>query len=301
MPTYVEAKVDMIAWTECDSGGLQYIQQDLGADPEWESEHHGRGDAQELIEFSGRMCYRSYGVGPNANVTRVREDRYIEDSIVGNGHGSVLEHGSVTFALSNVSRVLTHELVRHRAGAAYSQESMRFVRLDDIKFVYPAAFEPKALVEHLKKVDWVAAAKAEGMGPVTEEELSEENIGRAATEVANDLWHLIDEHLSNAEQLYKIMCHRLSLDHVPMSQKKIMTSAMRRVIPDGIATNIVVTANHRAWRHMIAMRTSPGAEEEIRRVFLTIYHLLNDRFPSIYGDGVEHKDNGSIVFKNEKV
>jgi thymidylate synthase (FAD) len=54
-------------------------------------------------------------------------------------HGSVLEHASDTFAFHNVSRVFTHELVRHRAGSAFSQESLRYVRLAEIGFRVPEA------------------------------------------------------------------------------------------------------------------------------------------------------------------
>ena len=81
---------------------------------------------------------RPWAPGLNANVSKVREDsaEYLRN-ILKSGHGSVLEHANFTFLFHNVSRVFTHELVRHRAGAAYSQESMRFVRLTDIPFWFP--------------------------------------------------------------------------------------------------------------------------------------------------------------------
>src|SRR5262249_3501873 len=96
-----------------------------------------------LVEFGGRACYRSWEPGLNPNVTRVRTDRreYLRN-ILRSAHGSVLEHASYSFALRNVSRVATHEIVRHRAGAAYSQESLRYVRLVDIGFRVPPALEP---------------------------------------------------------------------------------------------------------------------------------------------------------------
>ena len=63
-------------------------------------------------------------------------------NILRTAHGSVLEHANYSFALRNVSRVFTHELVRHRAGSAFSQESLRYVRLTDIGFRVPPALEP---------------------------------------------------------------------------------------------------------------------------------------------------------------
>ena len=71
--------------------------------------------------------------GLNKNVSKVRtdHDEYLRN-ILKQRHGSVLEHVTYSFVFHNVIRVLTHELVRHRPGVAISQESMRFVRLDDI-------------------------------------------------------------------------------------------------------------------------------------------------------------------------
>ena len=95
-------------------------------------------DAQNLAEFAGKMCYRSWEPGLNPNVRRVRDDQLVYlQNILAQAHGSVLEHISFTFVLHNVSRVFTHELVRHRPGTAVSQESLRFVRLADIPFWFP--------------------------------------------------------------------------------------------------------------------------------------------------------------------
>src|ERR1700744_5596912 len=100
-------------------------------------------DGELLAEFGGRMCYRSWEPGLNPNVTRIRTDQeaYFAN-VLKSAHGSVLEHANYSFAFRNVSRVFTHELVRHRAGSAFSQESLRYVRLTDIGFPVPPALEP---------------------------------------------------------------------------------------------------------------------------------------------------------------
>ena len=74
----------------------------------------------------------------------------------------MLEHANYSFALRNVSRVFTHELVRHRAGSAFSQESLRYVRLTDIGFRVPPALEPVreqvlSIVEQLEEFQVSAA------------------------------------------------------------------------------------------------------------------------------------------------
>src|SRR5262249_32603417 len=88
----------------------------------------GLNAGELLVEFGGRACYRSWEPGLNVNVTKVRTDqREYFANILRSAHGSVLEHANYSFALRNVSRVLTHEIVRHRAGSAFSHDSLRYV------------------------------------------------------------------------------------------------------------------------------------------------------------------------------
>jgi thymidylate synthase (FAD) len=98
----------------------------------------GISDGEALVEFGGKYCYRSWVPEANPNVSKVTEDTsaYL-GNILKQGHGSVLEHANYSFVFDDVSRVFTHEMVRHRAGVAVSQESMRFVRLTDIPFWFP--------------------------------------------------------------------------------------------------------------------------------------------------------------------
>src|SRR3954470_19939655 len=88
-------------------------------DPDFEQAMSGTVGAPEtLIEFMGKACYRSWAPGLNPNVKRVRSDQdvYIQN-ILSSKHGSVLEHANFSFMFYGVSRVFTHELVRHRAGS----------------------------------------------------------------------------------------------------------------------------------------------------------------------------------------
>src|SRR5512144_2260352 len=90
-------------------------------------------DGERLAEFAGRLCYMSQK-NPAGRSTR----EYLEN-IKKQGHGSVLEHATYSLLLEGVSRSLTHDLVRHRVGFAYSQVSSRYVEEEDIRFVMPPA------------------------------------------------------------------------------------------------------------------------------------------------------------------
>ena len=191
-------------------------------------------------------CYRSWEPGLNPNVTRIRtdQDTYLRN-ILASAHGSVLEHVTFTFVLHNVSRVLTHETVRHRPGTAVSQESLRFVRLADIPFWFP---------------EWAR----------DDEELMKKAGGLLAEMENFQRW--MAEHFG------------LDADGVPFHEKKHKTSFMRRFAPDGVATGLVWSANVRTLRHTIEARTDPGAEEEIRLVFGMIGELMRAEAPALFGD-----------------
>lgn len=216
-------------------------------------------DAQLLVEFCGRVCYRSWEPGLNPNVTRIREDQreYLRN-LLSSLHGSVFEHANYTFAFHNVSRVFTHELVRHRAGSAFSQESLRYVRLTDFGFRIPESLEPIreqviSLVEQLQEFQ-LGAADALGL----------------------------DE------------------DGIPFAVKKEVTSALRRLAPIGLSTDIIWTANVRTLRHVIEMRTAPGAEEELRLVFDAVARILKSEASGLFQD-FSRADDGSWLPEYRKV
>lgn len=223
-------------------------------DPDWHVDSEV-SDAENLVEAGGRMCYRSWQPydkekpdASNANVHRVRKGNaaYIEN-ILKSGHGSVLEHASIGFIFKDVSRVFTHEIVRHRVGTAFSQESLRYVRLaDGIKYPLPSVI-----------------ANHEGARLLFERAMS-----------TMEGWQ------RELEDMFQAELDPASTFHA----KKELTSAFRRIAPDGLATSIMITANIRTWRHIIQMRTSPGAEEEARIAIGMVAEILKKNFPSFFQD-----------------
>ena len=137
MGNTVEPKVFLIGESKVDQEGLQALLDHLGV-PDWKSD--APSDIELMSEVYGRACYRSFGIELNPNLTRVRRtNKSYLTNIIEKGDGSVLEHGVANFFFSDVSRVFTHELVRHRVGTAMSQESLRFVRLTDLDWYAPVS------------------------------------------------------------------------------------------------------------------------------------------------------------------
>ena len=216
------------------------------------------------VHFSGN-CYMSFDTELNKNLTRVGTKNnydYIQDQIIKTGHGSVLEHGCLTFFLVNVSRVLTHEVVRHRAGMAFSQVSGRYVRTDKINYWLPSV---------IKNDPWAAT-------------------------FFHNCFAVMEMWIKQLEEHYKI--DELK-GGAGFKLKKILTSAFRRIIGNGQANHIVVTCNHRSLRHVVELRTYASAEEEIRLIFNQVFNLVKDRYPGLYADAkivFDEPDNANSLF-----
>ena len=147
-----------LAETRVDTAGVAELLKTIGVSAEGARRFEESPDtAETLIEIAGRLCYESFEVGLNPNVTKIRgtNKEYLENILL-KGDGSIAEHGLVNFAFLNVSRVLTHELVRHRVGVAISQESLRYVRLKEIKMWLPDELSDE------QKESMLAAAKRGG-------------------------------------------------------------------------------------------------------------------------------------------
>jgi len=232
-----------LAETRVDGGGVRELLRNLGVSEEGQRRFEAMPEtAETLIEIAGRLCYESFEVGLNPNVTKIRgTNREYLENILQKGDGSITEHGTVTFALLNVSRILSHELVRHRVGVAISQESLRYVRLREIKMWLPDELSDE------QKESMLAAAK-------------------------------------RSEDAYLRLVEAIPWDTMSMDEKKRMTSALRRILPDGLATNIIWTANHRTLRWVIEMRTDPSAEVEIRMLFDEVARICTRDWPNLYQD-----------------
>jgi len=261
---FVSPKVFLIAATKVKDHRVQDWLDHLGAS-DWRTD--AVTDAELLIELSGRRCYKAFGTELNPNISKVRKGNqgYIYN-ILKSRHDSVLEHAHVTFAIENVTRVFTHEVVRHRL-CNFSQESLRFVRPTSLDAYFPGIY-----TDHLNE---------------------------SSARTVKNLFRRVFEDLEVFQQDLIKICG-MDKEGLPFSVKKLLQSANRRLMPIGMSTGIIVTSNHRNWRHLIEMRTAAFAEEEIRIVFGQIAKDLKEMFPSIYQDMIIGDDK-AITFEHGRV
>jgi len=209
--------------------------------------------ASEVItETAGRVCYMSFAKprpgGNNAYLTHIKEV----------GHGSVLEHAVWTFLITGVSRTLTHELVRHRAGFAYSQLSQRYVDESVAEYVEPdiIANDPELHAIWKNAVEQAHAAYI-----ALAEKLNAKLADPAAATAA-----------------------MLPPDADRTTRRKTARQAARSVLPNATETKITVTANARAIRHFLEQRGSVHAEPEIRKLANAILDIVQADSPNLFGD-----------------
>ncbi|MEW5929673.1 MAG: FAD-dependent thymidylate synthase [Gemmatimonadota bacterium] len=216
----------------------------------WESDSEVPGEV--VAEFAGRLCYLSFGEdaglegGHRTIPGRTSNEAYLAN-ILRTKHGSVLEHAVWTLLLEGVSRSLTHELIRHRAGMGYSQLSQRYVDESGIGFVLP---------------------------PEIEENTPEFDTWRESCELS----------LGSYRKLLEQLTEKVGDDGPATMRKKRAREASRSVLPNCAETKIVATGNARAWRHFCEMRGSGSADKEIRRLTGTVLRLLQKEAPNIFGD-----------------
>jgi thymidylate synthase (FAD) len=229
VPALAPLKVQVIGYTHFEPP----------ADVPWETDTDG-GEA--LAEFAGRACYQSWSKPNPATATNAGYLRHILEV----GHLSVLEHGSVTFYITGISRSLTHELIRHRH-FSYSQLSQRYVPERKAAMV-----EPEVIAND----------------PVLHEKFMK--AAEASVAAYTELLEGLEEHFAD----------------VPNAtlRRKQARQAARAVLPNATETRIVVTGNYRAWRHFIAMRASEHADVEIRELAIECLRQLQREVPNVFGD-----------------
>src|SRR5712692_4651477 len=168
-------------------------------------------------------------------------------NILRQGHGSVFEHSTYVMLIEAISRSCSHELVRHRAGWGYSQLSQRYVDESHAAFVVPPAIlgDPRLEAEWLAQVTGAQEAYVAAVEGLMEKYADVEN---------------------------------------KMHRRKLAREAARSVLPNATETKIVVSANVRAWRTTLELRTSDGAELEIRRMAIACLRLLQREAPLLFND-----------------
>lgn len=212
-------------------------------------------DGEKLIASAAKLCYSPVGIDKIEEDLDEEEIASFLSLLVDLKHESPIEHISFSFAVEGVSRTLTHQLVRHRI-ASYSQQSQRYVKLDQFEYIIPPAIEKnkrardifvQAMEEDQKHYD--------RMANILEEEYYNE---------------FIEEGLPERQAKSK-------------AEKQAIEDA-RYVFPNACESKIVLTMNARSLMNFFRLRTCNRAQWEIRRMAIEMLKQVKVVYPNLFKD-----------------
>lgn len=251
----------------------------------WQTDTEVGGE--KLVEVAGRLCYMSFSrprPGGNKGYT---------NHILEVGHGSVLEHSVYNLIIDGVSRSLTHELVRHRAGMGYSQLSQRFVDESDCAFVVPPALAHAVQAAQQYMQAYHCADPSDALAWMMEwhpQVIDSSGDSYVGLRWLDSITRAQRDYAGLAELIQKDMDDSAGIalpnggSTTTTARRKAAREAARSVLPNATETKIFVTGNARALRHFIEMRGDAAADAEIRRLAVAVLKLLQADSPNLFGD-----------------
>lgn len=210
-------------------------------------------EPEKVISMAAKLCYSSVGVDDiEKNLTDESIDKFL-NMLINIGHESPLEHVSFTFAVEGISRACSHQLVRHRI-ASYSQQSQRYVKLDQFEYIIPKEIEA---IDEAKEV-FINAMKQD----------------QEAYDKLVDI--LFEKHYNN---LIKIGKNEKEAKRE--AEKKSIEDA-RYVFPNACETKLVFTMNTRTLYNFLHHRCCERAQWEIRDLAIEMLRQLKEVAPILF-------------------
>lgn len=210
-------------------------------------------DGEKLIASAAKLCYSSVGISDIEEGLEEDEISRFLRILTDLGHESPIEHVNFTFGVEGVSRTLSHQLVRHRI-ASYSQQSQRYVRLDQFEYIVPPSignnFEARNIFIKTMK-----------------------DAQKSYDQIVDILFKKhYDNHI--AEGLEEKQAKS-------KAEKKAIEDA-RYVFPNACETKIVFTMNARALLNFFRLRCCNRAQWEIRDMAIEMLKLVKAVYPTVF-------------------
>jgi thymidylate synthase (FAD) len=232
-------------------GMPQEIMEQWDTDIHWDKiNNFDNINAEYILEAAGRGCYQSW-----ANKAKRKNVEYLKN-ILKQKHESVLEHACYNFYFRGISRSLTHELIRHRVGTAFSQSSQRYIDSSDIAFVIPPLYIGNKELTSI----WAKSCK------------------------------------DSLDKYNELLAQEINVMPGTDGIKQLRQSA-RAVLPNCAETQIMFSCNLREIRHILNLRGSLHADEEIRRWAVALYYIVNDITPLLCDFEVQENEFGKYLVK----
>ena len=221
-------------------------------------------EPDKVVAQAGKLCYSAVGVDEiTQKLTEEEIARYV-NMLASIGHESPLEHVSFTFAIEGISRACTHQIVRHRI-ASYSQQSQRYVKLEQFEYIIPPAIEknPEAkriFIETMKR-------DQEAYDELVDLLLEDILIDKHAADYGSCIKEVLKENpdaVPDRSKVLDLYAEKFFEDY-RKAEKQAIEDA-RYVFPNACETKIVITMNARSLLHFFNVRCCNRAQWEIREM-----------------------------------
>ena len=221
-------------------------------------------EPDKVVAQAGKLCYSAVGVDEiTQKLTEEEIARYV-NMLASIGHESPLEHVSFTFAIEGISRACTHQIVRHRI-ASYSQQSQRYVKLEQFEYIIPPAIEknPEAKRIFIEAMERDQKAYDELVDLLLEDIL----IDKHAADYGSCIREILKENPDAVPDRSKVLdlYAEKFFENYRKAEKQAIEDA-RYVFPNACETKIVVTMNARSLLHFFNVRCCNRAQWEIREM-----------------------------------
>lgn len=219
---------------------------------------------EKLIATAAKWCYSPMGIEELSEKLTDKEIRKFLKKLMSLGHESPVEHACFSFAVEGVSRVLTHQLVRHRI-ASYSQQSQRYVRLNQFAYIIP----PEIADDKIAKAIFIKHMEdSQKVYDMLVDRLMEKHIGKLMAEKSATI--------SKGQMTEKLLAQIES-----QAEKKAIEDA-RYVFPNACETKILLTMNVRSLFNFFNERCCMRAQWEIRELATQMLLQCREIAPIIF-------------------
>lgn len=210
-------------------------------------------EPEKVISMAAKLCYSSVGVDEiEQNLTDESVEKFL-NMLINIGHESPLEHVTFTFAVEGISRSCSHQIVRHRI-ASFSQQSQRYVKLDQFEYIVPPEIES---IEEAKELFIDAMNK-----------------DQEAYDKLVDI--LFEKHYNNL-----IESGKNEKEAKRNAEKKAIEDA-RYVFPNACETKMVFTMNTRSLYNFFNHRCCERAQWEIRELSIEMLRQVRLIAPILF-------------------
>ena len=208
---------------------------------------------EQVIATAAKLCYSASDIGSLYNGLTPEKSAEFVNKLVNMGHASPLEHVCFTFGIEGISRCCANQLVRHRI-ASYSQQSQRYVNMNDFQYVVPHSIESNDTIKELynKKMEEIA-------------------------ECYNLINHLLTIHFEN-----QMIANGEDKDVARKKAVKMANEDARYILPNACETKIICTMNARSLYNFFSLRTCRRAQSEIRELAEKMYKIVYKLAPTLF-------------------